>query len=90
MSEWKESIDLSDLWASYDDGNIKLNDLVTQVSARFRTTRLCRHDERAREVIENLSYASKREGFDIDDFDNHLDKIYDLADVNQRLWIRTH
>jgi len=89
MAEWKEKIDLSDLWSAYDDGTLPLSNLVTQFANRFRTTSLFKRDEQAREVIEQLETDAASTGFDIEDFDDHLDKIYDLADINSRLWIGT-
>lgn len=77
---WDELIDLTDLWAQFDDGDdASFVEVRDQVVARLRASRWVSssdEDSPLRDLVDELAYSDT-----VDEFDDNLDDLYDLADV---------
>lgn len=86
MSIWLHTLDVTDLWASYDEssgneGFIKFRD---EVVSRIKSSDFfSMYDDRLVVIVFNLSAAE-----DVNDFDDAWSELYDWAD-DARVWLAT-
>ena len=90
MAEWKRQIDLSDLYAKFEDGAISDQDMLDGL--RYAWYNFIDHNPyiqllddfyRLDDAVEELAIVES-----LDDADYLLDTIYDFADEN-RIWVKT-
>lgn len=85
MANWKYSIDIADAWRSAStEGDIKnlCNVLVKELE------KIPYHDSQLKNIILKFKKFDDNTQ-DGNDFDIIMKKLYDWADFNNRLWIKT-
>lgn len=90
MANWKHEIDVSDLYAKYENEDITGHEMITALHKVFRTfvdSSPTLGDEsdlyRLEDAVNELSWSDG-----VEDADCALQSIYDIAD-NNRIWIKT-
>lgn len=81
MAKWDTVVELGDLHQAYHDGKIPISEVAKIFADRL--------EENKYSILLKDEIAALRKIEDVDDFDDVLADIYDFADFNHRIWIRT-
>jgi hypothetical protein len=88
MANWKHTLDLSDIWNSEPN-----SELYTEISKRLtaKAAEMKNAGTITEEDYDDLCDVSDdiQSITDVEDFDNLWDEVYDWADHDHRLWIKT-
>ena len=90
MANWKHEIDLSDLYAKYENDDIDGHEMIACLHQAFRT--FIDSNPKTADYVYFRSFEDAVDELestdDIDDADYLLNTIYDFADAN-RIWVKT-
>lgn len=86
MLKWKSTIDLTKVWRMFGQGQINLTDLVQEIAKAFEANTQYNQDPYMWDIVNEMKHLGND---DIEQFDILWDDIYDLADLGNRIWIRT-
>ena len=86
MANWKHILDLRDTWKDFDEGHITIEELGKEVAKRIRNLPCYKkYVDELEDIEDNFEFCVG----DIENFDNYLKDLYDFADFDHRLWIKT-
>ena len=77
MTQWRQTIDLSDLWESYENDLLTVSALSASVSTRLADANV------PDDIVVRFEDLD-----DVDDFDDAMSYLYDWADA-ERVWVKT-
>lgn len=93
MPNWRNTIDISDLWAEIEqrigagddkNGELEYDEYGEKISERIRALDMESADVELTHILDTLSNVDC-----VDEFDDAMDMLYSWGDVNNRLWIKT-
>lgn len=90
--EWKNELDLIDLWKKYEEDEITVSQLAGEVGNRLESIfDNFPDDERMNlgEIAYMLFELAEEGDAEEGDFDRVLEYLYDFGDRGKRLWIKT-
>lgn len=90
MANWRYKLELSDLKDKFENDEISIDNLGTEMAKRIRNLKLKPFDSRFQKELDTI--ANEFETCkDVDNFDSILDRLYDWGDTgnfNEKLcWI---
>jgi hypothetical protein len=100
MSNWKYTLDIEDLWKQRDEGRITIQELGKGIANRLRI--LSRKlPTKYQDFVENLALDFESVDEDVEDFDQVMNDLYNLADLelpkptgqwmdNKLMWVKTN
>lgn len=93
MTEWRNKIDVSDLWKKHSDGNISPTEIAGELGRRLKNLKLDKstpwHDREISILAKRFEVYAKNEDNDEEEFDLILSDLYDVADDGKMLWVKT-
>ncbi len=88
MANWKTTLDISDLWSKFDDGDLSVQELASKIAQRLESNEFYGDDDLV-EIVYNFVSLAEDSNAEDDDFDYIMQDLYDYADVEHRIWIKT-
>lgn len=92
MANWKYTLDVSDIWE--EGGNLVLEHFINTLIIRLRSVPPHLWDCELQDIVLKFeAYAEnvQHDGFGKpDEFDSIWDQLYDWADTDHRMWIKTY
>lgn len=85
MANWQSELDLSDLWKSFNEGEIVVNMLSHKVSNRLKDLKVVEDKDIIMErddIADEFEMLGMEDNPSIDDFDNVLERLYDWGDIS--------
>lgn len=79
MSNWKNKLNLKDIWKAREESNITIQELGKQVAKRIEHAPFYKKYE---DDLEEIVYGFKDCGEDVEEFDYVLGRLYDWGDIN--------
>ena len=91
MINWKSTLNISDLHRAHRAGEITVQELAAGVVTRFKANRFAKEDEgfAAEEIIDWLEDLSEDPDATVNDYDGVLNELYNFADYDHRIWVKT-
>jgi hypothetical protein len=86
MANWKSKIDLSDLRNQYDNNEITLSQLSSNIATRLSASTFVK-DESFVDIIDEFKSLSESSDPNEDDFDNVLSELYDFGDDGNSIFV---
>jgi hypothetical protein len=88
MAEWKTTLNLADLHTSHKAGEITIQQVAAGVVARLKRNRFA-EEWQVLDVIDRLEGVAEDATATADDYDEALSELYDFADRDHQIWVKT-
>lgn len=98
-NRWASVIDVKQEYSQFQDGDITIDDLAKSLAAKIRQNKFAKAAEDpdsngeffryAEDLLEIAECFEHDVNGDVDEYDEILNNLYDLADVDRRIWIAT-
>lgn len=87
MANWQSKIDVKDIWKAAQAGKLTAQEVGQKMAAKLKKLPPGLKDRDLRDIQEDFEALGGQDTFD--DLDNVLDRLYDWADYDHRLWVGT-
>jgi len=77
MSKWVNRLDLKDLWAKRNEGELTIQELGKQIARRIRKMPVYKKYDELADIAIQFEYVDENVG----EFDSILSELYDWADI---------
>jgi hypothetical protein len=89
MADWKTVLDISDLHSAYKRGDLLPSALAKSVVERLKKNKFALLEAETYSEVEEIIFEFN-DVDDIDDYDEALEQLYDFANIDHRIWIKTY
>jgi hypothetical protein len=88
MTNWKTTLNIRDLHHRHQEGEITIQEVAAGVAERFKRNKYAQ-EWQAQDIIDQLEGIAEGDDATAQDYDYVLRELYDFADTDHRIWVKT-
>lgn len=88
MANWKTTVNIKNLHAAFRAGTITVQKMAVGVAARLKKNRFA-EEWAMLDIIDCFEALAEEPKATVEDYDSILAELYDFADDDHRIWVKT-